>query len=107
MTTVAIVVRQGADEREIDAVTGESLMHALKGARISGIEAVCSGSMVCGTCHAYVTPGPSGELPPIGEGEAEMLDEAVDRRPESRLTCQIDVTPVLAGIIVEIPASQM
>jgi 2Fe-2S ferredoxin len=38
--------------------------------------------------------------------EETMLDFAQDVRPNSRLSCQITVTPALDGLVVRTPKSQ-
>ena len=40
---------------------------------------------------------------PANPDEEDMLDLAVDLQPTSRLGCQIEVTPELDGLIVNIP----
>ena len=50
--------------------------------------------MQCATCHVYVDPRCADPLAPLSELEDEMLDgAAADRRPESRLSCQIRIGP--------------
>jgi ferredoxin, 2Fe-2S len=47
-------------------------------------------------------------LPPITEAEDAMLENTVcDRLPESRLSCEIKVTPQLDGLIVNLPLRQV
>jgi 2Fe-2S ferredoxin len=39
--------------------------------------------------------------------EDSMLDfAAAERRPNSRLSCQIALTPALNGLVVDLPSSQ-
>ena len=45
-------------------------------------------------------------MPPLSDGENSMLENAIDRRANSRLGCQIPVTPALEGIRVELPEEQ-
>ena len=93
--------------REIDAAPGQSVMLAATGAGVDGIAAECGGSCVCATCHVYVDPDRAGELPQPGEEELELLEEVkAERRPTSRLSCQIKATPALAGLKVAIPECQ-
>jgi 2Fe-2S ferredoxin len=83
----------------------------MEGARdynIPGIEADCGGACACSTCHVYVDPEWLKHPPAQGPMEEDMLDFAyepdVDR---SRLTCQIEVTDALDGLIVQIPEKQI
>ncbi len=90
---------------EVEAAAGTSVMQAAIAAGVPGIVAECGGAAMCATCHAYVEPRPS--LPPVGAVEAEMLDSAAaERRPTSRLSCQIKLKPELDGLVVHLPDRQ-
>ncbi len=65
---------------------------------VSGIVAECGGACACATCHAYVSDAWLSRLQPPAEMEDAMLDSVSDRRPNSRLTCQIEVTDELDGL---------
>ena len=57
---------------------------------IDGIVAECGGAMLCATCHVYVDPAFVDLLDPIDEEQDEMLGAtAAERKPNSRLSCQI------------------
>ena len=45
-------------------------------------------------------------VPPPEGYETDMLSCAMDVRPNSRLTCQLNVTPDLDGLVIRLPASQ-
>lgn len=96
----------GGLESPIDANPGESLMAAAVRNRVPGIEAACGGSMVCGTCHIYVAEPWLSQLPPVSEMEAEIHEYGVHVEANSRLACQITVTPDLEGALVTTPPSQ-
>jgi ferredoxin len=73
-----------------------------------GIVAECGGSAMCGTCHVYVDPAWLDKLPAPLPNELEMLEcTAAERLPESRLSCQIKLTPGLDGLVVRIPDRQL
>ena len=91
---------------EVDAQPGFSLMRAAVDNDVPGIEAACGGSMVCGTCHAYIDKRWWPQLPVQSEGECEMLEYGMHIRPESRLTCQISVQEEMEGMEVFLPDSQ-
>ncbi len=89
----------------VEAVEGESLMQTAINACIDGIVAECGGNCMCATCHVYVD---AAGLPAMAEGEDALLDgAAAERRPNSRLACQIPVTPALEGITVDLPDRQL
>jgi 2Fe-2S ferredoxin len=86
---------------------GWSLMQGATANGIDGILGECGGSCACATCHCYVDEARLGELPAPNEAELEMLDNvACERRPNSRLACQIKATAELDGLVVTLPATQ-
>ncbi|MDP3253461.1 MAG: 2Fe-2S iron-sulfur cluster-binding protein [Hydrogenophaga sp.] len=98
-----------ADERVQDIQTepGQSLMKAAVDANVAGIEADCGGSLTCATCHVIVDPAWASRLPPPVADEIDMLDFASSPvEPESRLSCQIRLSPELNGLVVRLPATQ-
>ena len=91
----------------IDLPEGWTLVQGALANNITGILAECGGSCTCVTCHCYVDEARLAELPPPAENEAAMLDfVAAERRPNSRLACQIRATAALDGLRVELPAHQ-
>lgn len=74
---------------------------------ILGILAECGGSAMCATCHVYVDERYLDRLAPMNATEDAMLDStAAERRPNSRLSCQITMTDDLDGLIVQLPPTQ-
>tara|TARA_R110002167_G_scaffold338955_1_gene546648 strand:+ start:298 stop:666 length:369 start_codon:yes stop_codon:yes gene_type:complete len=91
----------------VEAETGESVMQAAVFNDIEGVEAECGGSCMCATCHVYFEESASVLLPPAAEDETEMLeDAAAERRPTSRLSCQVKLTSEMNGIRISIPDRQ-
>ncbi|WP_184082234.1 2Fe-2S iron-sulfur cluster-binding protein [Afipia massiliensis] len=106
MVQITLIQPSGAS-LQLDVPEGWSLMQAAVKNGIDGIVAECGGSCVCATCHVYVQQERFAELPPPGEDELELLDEVkAERRPNSRLSCQIKAAPELNGLIVTIPEYQ-
>lgn len=104
---VRVVLRDNAGTAvEIDAAPGQSLMASAKAAGVAGIEAECGGSMVCATCQVYVSPEWLDRLPPASSIETDMVEYTRHPRPNSRLSCQIMITPELDGLEVATPPSQ-
>lgn len=90
----------------MDASVGMSLMKAAVNNGVDGIAAVCGGVCACATCHCYVDEDWLDRLPDPEELEDEMLDETgAERRPNSRLSCQIKLDDTLDGLRVTIPAA--
>ena len=94
------------DVSEVDAEVGLSVMKASTANKLPGIEAACGGSLVCGTCHGYIDEPWFSSLPAPSDIEAEMLEYGVLVEPNSRLTCQIVVTPEMEGMVITTPKSQ-
>jgi 2Fe-2S ferredoxin len=91
----------------VDLPDGWSLMQGATTNGIDGILGECGGSCACATCHCYVEAARLGELPPPSENELSMLENvAAERRPNSRLACQIKASPKLEGLIVSLPDVQ-
>lgn len=85
---------------EVDVEVGNTLMEAAIDNDIAGIEAECGGACACATCHAYVDENWIARLPEMDDMEDAMLDSALDRKSNSRLTCQITMTDEYDGIEV-------
>jgi ferredoxin, 2Fe-2S len=92
---------------ECEAEIGKSLMVVARDHSVHGIAAECGGNLTCGTCHVYITTPATVAVPEPSEAESSMLEAvAAERRPNSRLSCQIVITPDLSGLLVEVPATQ-
>jgi len=88
--------------REVEVARGNSVMEGAVDNDIAGIVAECGGACACATCHAYIAAAWLDRLPPPGDMEEAMLDSVRDRRSNSRLTCQIEMTDDLDGIEVQV-----
>lgn len=91
---------------DVEAVTGSTVMETAVRHDVPGILGECGGACACATCHVYVD---DAWLDVVGEPEPmeeDMLDFALDVRPNSRLSCQIRVRDDLDGLVVHTPARQ-
>jgi len=92
---------------EVEGKNGVSLMEIAISNNLDGVEAECGGSCMCATCHCYIEEEFSAALPGIESEEDEMLGfTAADRRPTSRLSCQLKMSDELDGIEVHLPTEQ-
>lgn len=92
----------------VDIPVGTSVMQGSIANGLSGILGECGGSAMCATCHVYVDQQFLGKLQPIDSVEAVMLEStACERKPNSRLGCQIRMVAELDGLIVRLPDSQI
>ncbi len=103
----AVFVLNDNSEHEIEIARYESLMRAAVRNNVDGIVGECGGGLTCATCHVYVDPAWVDRLPPPTAGEDDMLQfTGAERRPNSRLSCQLRMADELAGIRVGVPPSQ-
>jgi ferredoxin, 2Fe-2S len=92
---------------DLEVKDGWSLMQAATSNGVDGIEAECGGSCACATCHCYVESHAESMVPPAKD-ELALLDHvAAERRPNSRLACQVRMSGGLDGMVVRLPARQV
>ncbi|RLJ65654.1 2Fe-2S ferredoxin [Lacinutrix venerupis] len=65
-----------------------------------GTIGVCGGMAMCASCQCYVLS--DTQLPEMQDDEEAMLSEAFYVKDNSRLGCQIHITPELEGLEVEL-----
>ncbi|SHI79050.1 2Fe-2S iron-sulfur cluster-binding protein [Aquimarina spongiae] len=64
------------------------------------VEGTCGGMAMCASCQCYVLS--DHELPEMSDDEDLMLAEAFYVEDNSRLGCQIPITPALDGLEIEL-----
>lgn len=98
------VTDRAGKEHALEAVEGWRVMEIIRDYGMSdrslGIKAECGGALACATCHVYVDPAWTGRLAPPRAEEVEMMDEAFAVEDNSRLSCQLLMTPALDGLKV-------
>ncbi len=106
MPTVKFINFDGT-EHVVEADEGVSVMQAAMTNGIPGVLAECGGAASCATCHVYVDDSWIARVGEPGDDENDMLEcTATERKPTSRLSCQIDMTPELEGLVVHTPETQ-
>lgn len=95
------VTDRDGNTHETEGTEGFKLMEALRDLDY-GVEAICGGMCSCATCHVYVDDQWRDRLPEMQDDEEELLDALEYRQAPSRLSCQIELTPELEGIVVTI-----
>jgi ferredoxin, 2Fe-2S len=107
MPKITYVHPDGARE-VLDVAVGTSVMRGAILNGIDGIVAECGGEMMCATCHVYVEEPQLPLTPAQTDDEKAMLEfTASERKPNSRLSCQLVVTPEMDGLVVYLPESQV
>ena len=106
MASVLFVEANGA-EHDLNVPAGENVMRAALNQGLEGIVGECGGGLACATCHCYVDDAWIDRLPAPEQTECDMLEcTASERRPTSRLSCQIVVTDALDGLVIHLPEAQ-
>ena len=101
--SITITDREGT-EHKIEAPTdmNMNLMEVIRSYELApeGTIGICGGMAMCASCQCYIeTPH---ELPEKSDDEEAMLAEAFYVEDNSRLGCQIFMTPALEGLAVTI-----
>lgn len=81
---------------------GLSLMEFLKASEYD-VLATCGGMALCATCCVDVIEGEEN-LHEMSDDEYAMLDTLPDVLPNSRLACQLQLTPAMDGLKVRLHA---
>lgn len=100
---VHFISPDGETTQTVDAKAGDNLLEVAQNAG-QQLEGTCEGQMACSTCHVIIAKEWFEKLVPASEDEEDMLDLASGARRTSRLSCQIDLTDELDGLVVHIPA---
>lgn len=105
MVKVLFIEHDGT-EHNVDVKVGDSLMQAAVSNGVPGIDADCGGSCSCATCHVYVSEDWLSKTGEVNPTEEAMLSLSTDRQGNSRLSCQINVTEDMDGMVVTTPEFQ-
>ena len=92
--------------RTVEGVAGATVMETAVRHGIPEIVAECGGACACATCHVYIGDAFMAVVGKPSGMEEDMLDFAYDVKPNSRLSCQVKLTPALDGLQVLTPDRQ-
>ena len=105
---IKITDREGV-LHEVDAPTdmNMNLMEVVRAYELApeGTIGICGGMAMCASCQCYVNS--SHDLPEKSDDEEAMLSEAFNVEDNSRLGCQIHITPELEGLEVELAPEEL
>lgn len=100
---ITIIDREGVSH-EVDAPTdmNMNIMELVRAYELApeGTIGICGGMAMCASCQCYVLN--DVELPEKSDDEDAMLSEAFNVKENSRLGCQIHITPEIEGLKVEL-----
>jgi 2Fe-2S ferredoxin len=105
MPSVTFIEHDGT-EHNVEAEAGSSLMQIALDNLVPGIDADCGGECSCATCHVMVKTQWLEKVGSPSDAEDSMLDLNPEREASSRLACQIKVTDLHDGLIVDLPEFQ-
>ena len=105
MPSITFTDSQGSS-RTVDGEAGSTVMETAIRHKIPEIVAECGGACACATCHVYVDEAYMAAVGKPSGMEEDMLDFAYEVKPNSRLSCQIRVTPALDGLRILTPDRQ-
>lgn len=102
---VTIIDRNGV-EHTVDAPTDMN-MNVMELVRVyelaeEGTIGICGGMAMCASCQCYVLNEDEVDLPSKSDDEEAMLWEAFNVKENSRLGCQIALTPAIDGLKIEL-----
>jgi 2Fe-2S ferredoxin len=99
-------IEKNGTEHVVEAEAGLSVMEAAVKNMVPGIDADCGGACACATCHVYVDPQWLDKVGKPETMEESMLDFAYEPKENSRLSCQIQISAALDGLVVRLPEFQ-
>lgn len=102
-----IFIEHDGQEHVVSLVEGKTLMQTAVENNIPGIDGDCGGECACGTCHVMLE---QQWLQLAGNAEADelqMLDMTPERSATSRLSCRVQVSNAMDGMVVRMPEFQM
>ena len=105
MAKITFIAHDGT-RTPVDIAVGQSLLTAALNNGVRGIDGDCGGQCACATCHIFIEAPWSAKIPEPQLNESEMLNFTAERKPSSRLACQINMTDGLDGMEVSMPAGQ-
>ena len=100
MAKVTYITPSGEEVVVEDAIG--NLMEIAREHDVEGIEGACSGCCSCATCHIRV---PTEWLDKTGratESETDLIDLESETDERSRLSCQVEMTDALDGLVVQV-----
>lgn len=101
--TLKITDRNG-ETHEVEAPTdmAMNIMEVVRSYELApeGTIGICGGMAMCASCQCYILS--DHELPEMNDDEEAMLAEAFDVQDNSRLGCQLQITPEIDGLEIEL-----
>jgi ferredoxin, 2Fe-2S len=95
-----VVIDQTGKRHTVEGLDGWRVMEIVRDQGLP-IKAECGGACACGTCHVYVDAAWLAKLyPKTAEEDDRLAEDAFAVEANSRLSCQILMSPVLDGLVI-------
>ena len=101
MPKLIVTTREG-ETSEIDVSDGLTVMEAIRDNGFDELLALCGGCCSCATCHVRVTPEWLDKTGRATEAEQDLIDFESGTDDRSRLSCQVEMSDELDGLVVEV-----
>lgn len=106
MSQVTFITSDG-EKHVVEIDNGINLMQAALDNGVPGILGDCGGGCACATCHVFVDDAWVERTGKPSELEVDLLEGALEYKDTSRLSCQIEMSDELDGVVVHLPVSQI
>jgi len=103
MAKITYIIEHGENIVEENGIG--TVMEIAQQNQVPGIEGACGGCCSCATCHVHIDDAWMEKVGPAGEAESGMLELEDEVCENSRLACQVPLTPELDGLIVRVVES--
>ena len=100
MPKVTFISQDGKETIVEDAIG--NLMEIAREYDVEGIEGACNGCCSCATCHVRVKPEWLDKTGQATEAEQALIDLEDGTDERSRLSCQVEMTDELDGLVVDV-----
>ena len=87
-----------------EASEGQPLMELLR--ERGDVDAVCGGNCACATCHVHIDEAWRERVGEATPDEMALLEYSMEKRPTSRLSCQVQVTQALDGLVLSVAEAE-
>ena len=100
MATITFITPFG--QQVVTQADEGTLMEVAVDHGVDGIDADCGGMCSCATCHVHVDPEWIEVSGRAADDEKELLELEDSSNEFSRLSCQVEVTEALDGIVLHV-----
>ena len=98
------VTDQAGENHELEGLEGWRVMEVIRDWGLN-IKDECGGALSCATCHVYVDAAWMDAVGAPSDDEEDLLYSTLDKKPNSRLSCQILLNEDLDGMKVTLAPS--